>query len=153
MLSRKRNALAIYEEHHGPNMTPMVDVVMVILIFFMASAAMLGPEWFLNSRVAKPDGAAIASETKRTRYEVVLAMSGSSVAATVNGQTVDVDTLIDRIGASVKSDGADAVVVVVIPDADVPYDAVVRIHEACAELGVTAVGIGTRGGAESESRK
>ena len=34
--------------HFGPNMTPMVDVVMVILIFFMASAAFMGDEWFLH---------------------------------------------------------------------------------------------------------
>ena len=37
--------------HFGPNMTPMVDVVMVILIFFMASAAFVGEEWFLFAAI------------------------------------------------------------------------------------------------------
>ncbi|MEZ6319152.1 MAG: biopolymer transporter ExbD [Phycisphaerales bacterium] len=48
---RERGALAVHELHFGPNMTPMVDVVMVILIFFMASTALLGPEWFIRAHV------------------------------------------------------------------------------------------------------
>ncbi|MFZ4431104.1 MAG: biopolymer transporter ExbD [Phycisphaerales bacterium] len=48
---RNRSARATHESHYGPNMTPMVDVVMVILIFFMASAAILGPEWFIKSNL------------------------------------------------------------------------------------------------------
>jgi len=39
-------------------MTPMVDVVMVILIFFMASAAFLGAEWFLKAAIPSKRGAA-----------------------------------------------------------------------------------------------
>ncbi|MCP2732564.1 biopolymer transporter ExbD, partial [Limnofasciculus baicalensis] len=49
--SRKRNALAQHDLHYGPNMTPMVDVVMVILVFFMASAVFLGPEWYLKTAI------------------------------------------------------------------------------------------------------
>jgi len=33
----------------GPNMTPMVDVVLVILIFFMAATTIAGQEWFLSA--------------------------------------------------------------------------------------------------------
>ena len=33
----------------GPNMTPMVDVVLVILIFFMAATTIVGQEWFLKA--------------------------------------------------------------------------------------------------------
>lgn len=51
---RRRDALHHHSLHFGPNMTPMVDVVMVILVFFMASAAFLGPEWFLPSLIAQP---------------------------------------------------------------------------------------------------
>src|SRR5215813_7077601 len=50
---RRRNAQALYDQHYGPNMTPMVDVVMVILIFFMASTAFLGPEWFLKTHLPR----------------------------------------------------------------------------------------------------
>ena len=42
---RRRSALYTWQLQFGPNMTPMVDVVMVILIFFMASATFAGAEW------------------------------------------------------------------------------------------------------------
>jgi len=62
---RPRGAASRGTLHFGPNMTPMVDIVMVILVFFMASAAFVGPEWFLAAQavdrqpapaVTKPDG-------------------------------------------------------------------------------------------------
>lgn len=52
---RHRGALRGWQLHFGPNMTPMVDVVMVILIFFMASTALVGPEWLLRIALAKKD--------------------------------------------------------------------------------------------------
>ena len=71
---RKRNAQALYDLHYGPNMTPMVDVVMVILIFFMSFAAFLGNEWFLRgaipfdagrgSNTSKPNDPLAVPETK-----------------------------------------------------------------------------------------
>lgn len=42
-MRRTRDPRHIY----GPNLAPMVDVVLVILIFFMASIVFVGPEWFL----------------------------------------------------------------------------------------------------------
>lgn len=42
-MRRRRNPKHVY----GPNMAPMVDVVLVILVFFMATVALVGPEWFL----------------------------------------------------------------------------------------------------------
>lgn len=36
---------------YGPNLAPMVDVVLVILIFFMASIVFVGPEWFLPAAI------------------------------------------------------------------------------------------------------
>src|SRR5256885_8124330 len=50
---RRRSALHAWELNYGPNMTPMVDVVMVILIFFMASASFAGSEWFLKTAIPK----------------------------------------------------------------------------------------------------
>lgn len=61
LLSRRKTALQTYDGHIGPNMTPDADVVMVILIFFMASASILGPTWLLlhqSSTKAIANGAA-----------------------------------------------------------------------------------------------
>lgn len=46
-MRRSRDPRHIY----GPNLAPMVDVVLVILIFFMASIVFVGPEWFLPAAI------------------------------------------------------------------------------------------------------
>ncbi|MCW5755872.1 MAG: biopolymer transporter ExbD [Phycisphaeraceae bacterium] len=64
----------------GPNLAPMVDVVLVILIFFMASVAFVGPEWFLPAALpaapldpstAKADPYALPDPTLRVRVSMV----------------------------------------------------------------------------------
>lgn len=91
---RRRDAIHNWTLHFGPNMTPMVDVVMVILVFFMASAAFLGPEWYLKSLVPRkpPEGAGLTSagtdkpiEKPPVRLEVALDVddSGRTVATGV----------------------------------------------------------------------
>src|SRR3954469_15594386 len=45
----------------GPNMTPLVDVVMVILIFLMLSGSFVGNEHYLQSNQAITGGAGPAS--------------------------------------------------------------------------------------------
>lgn len=47
----------------GPNMTPMVDIVMVILIFFMLGASFIGAEHFLRSQMLI-DKEGISSDSK-----------------------------------------------------------------------------------------
>jgi biopolymer transport protein ExbD len=45
-----RGAKAVHYDA-GPNMTPLVDVVMVILIFLMLAGSFVGSEWFLVSNL------------------------------------------------------------------------------------------------------
>ena len=74
----RAGALAHWDLHYGPNMTPMVDVVMVILVFFMASTAVLGPEWFLRSAlpVNKPKAAVDPGKPdEEVRVEAGLALT------------------------------------------------------------------------------
>ncbi len=142
---RRRNALALHELHYGPNMTPMVDVVMVILVFFMASAAILGPEWFLRSAVPvlKPSTSTGTSRDAIT-LRISLTRDVQATAARIGGPdepAMSMDTLLERL-ASQAADGAPAsLTVVVIPAGDVPYDDVVRVHEQCQKLGIVKVGI------------
>ncbi|MDX2148115.1 MAG: biopolymer transporter ExbD [Planctomycetota bacterium] len=68
----ERTALGTYELHHGPNMTPMVDVVMVILVFFMASAAILGPEWFLNAGLVRRSATAPPTSENLVTVRVIM---------------------------------------------------------------------------------
>jgi biopolymer transport protein ExbD len=146
MLSRRRSALSVYESHHGPNMTPMVDVVMVILIFFMASAAMLGPEWFLASSIAKPNTVskpADPANTRRFEVGVLPSPDGGAVIALADAQ-LSITDFETRVIQAVTEVGAEQVTVVIIPDPKVSYDRVVAVHELCARLGITKLALGER---------
>jgi biopolymer transport protein ExbD len=140
---RKRNAQALYESHYGPNMTPMVDVVMVILIFFMASTAFLGPEWFLKTHLPRAGAAPPANQPEPTRLHVVLTTGpeNRTVAAMDLLGGLTLDQLDAMIADRAKSASAENVVVLIAPGATVPYDDVVRVHEMCARAGVTKVGL------------
>lgn len=140
---RRRNALAVHDLHYGPNMTPMVDVVMVILIFFMASAVFLGPEWFLRTALPVVKGSSVtAGEEQPTRIRVYVERAGSGAAARVEGGAlVSIETAIGMLERATREKGSSKVVVLVTPVSEAPYDAVVAIHEACQRLGIAKVGI------------
>jgi biopolymer transport protein ExbD len=158
-MARKRTALGQYSAHLGPNMTPMVDVVMVILVFFMVSAAFIGPEWLLKSTVAKAvavDPAPSASGTGsgasddkalrlgptqiylRLRFD---AATGATTATWLGRVFPNLDEV--RTALQKFSDGVakEKIEVLLDPAANVPYKDYVRVHDICSELGITKVGL------------
>lgn len=149
---RRRRAVDVGSLHFGPNMTPMVDVVMVILVFFMASAAFVGPEWFLNALV--PFAAPAAGQAQnpagrgaeeRTQVEIRLlapAQPGGPVVAEGLGLTgSSIEAVLAALAEEVKRRGVANVEVIIRPEAAVPYREVVRTHEGCERLGLSRVGI------------
>ncbi|MCC6676623.1 MAG: biopolymer transporter ExbD [Phycisphaerales bacterium] len=141
---RRRNARAVWDLHYGPNMTPMVDVVMVILIFFMASASVLGPEWFLKSALPRAQAAPMIDPAKQPlRLRIELRKEGASptVASIDGGEPMPLAAvharLVDRLATA---DGAE-IIILVAPQNSVPYDEVVRLHELCFRAGIRKVGL------------
>jgi biopolymer transport protein ExbD len=55
MSAGNKKGLKKMAAHVGPNMTPMVDIVMCILIFFMLSMTFAGAELFLTSNMVVSD--------------------------------------------------------------------------------------------------
>lgn len=142
-----RGALRRWELRFGPNMTPMVDIVMVILIFFMAATALLGPEWFL--RTALPgyggQGASMADPfaLPPVRFDVRLSLDadGRTVAAGLGAQPLTLEDLENQLGALSADAGGTGIMVLISPAPDVPYRDVVRVHDACTRAGITQVGL------------
>lgn len=157
---RRRAARDLSSMHFGPNMTPMVDVVMVILVFFMVSAAFLGPEWLLGGLVPKPatsqggpggpssqPGAGVPSAgdplaTAPVRFVITLRRvpTDGDVRASGAGVTdVSIDGVMEALAARVGP-AADQVEVLIKADAGVAWSAVVRVHELAQRIGVKRVG-------------
>ena len=141
----------------GPNVTPMVDVVLVILIFFMASASIAGHEWFLESMVAPDqretsqdrDGeTSLSSSASAARLpDVVVPVHlsvderGSVQAVVLGGEATNLAGVRSAIGGLIEGAPADEVVVRLSAEPNTPYEAVVRVRELCMQLGITRVAI------------
>ncbi len=157
---RRRGALHQWELHFGPNMTPMVDVVMVILIFFMASTAFLGPEWFLKAHVTPEEASGIGQrsdprfELPEVRLNVGLeVVEGRTLATAFGRESMSIEQL-EAVALEVAGDfvlpereGRDPddvsgePIVVIAPGDDVPYNDVVRAHDACTRAGFRRVAL------------
>lgn len=148
---RRRGALHTHSMHFGPNMAPMVDVVMVILIFFMASAAFLGSEWFLRAAIPFEAGRG-GSRTKPNdptalppnRVDVVLDVdaTGQTVVTFLQLNRAPLDAFFTRIAEFRNDKLAGEMEVTIRPTPRVPYADVVRVHAACDAAGIYKLGIG-----------
>lgn len=153
---RRRDALHGWTMHFGPNMTPMVDVVMVILVFFMASAAFVGDDWFLRAGVVespKPGQAAAAPAKPQAppdplaqRIDVLLdrGPAGETLVTAFELVKAPIDAFAARTRALPPGPATTRLEVVVRPVSGVVYQDVVRVHEACHAAGIDKVGLGTR---------
>ncbi len=154
LLSRRKTALQIYEGHIGPNMTPMVDVVMVILIFFMASASILGPTWLLRSTLPpKPSATVQPPKDELVRIRVQLEFKngatlakwtesiGEAPAVPAAESGAALKLLQARLTELSRSHELTKIVVLIDPALTVPYSDVVQIHSICQKLGIDKVGL------------
>ena len=145
---RRRSAMAVWDTHFGPNMTPMVDVVMVILIFFMASATFAGGEWFLKTGIPREGSGRSGAQgadplaLPPARFEIALAVENGRTF--VRGQGVgecELTELPERLKQLTATAPADEVVLIIRPEATVPYPDVVRAHDAAARAGISRIGM------------
>jgi biopolymer transport protein ExbD len=139
----------------GPNMTPLVDVVMVILIFLMMAGSFSQGGWFLQSTVPiKAKGGAqvqlppgtIPDEPLEVRIDN--AADGFRVVAGDIRSTGDREQL--RFALAQKLAAFDAagtkkenVQVVLMPGRNVKYENIVAVYEAALRAGFTKVGFAT----------
>lgn len=147
-MSRRRRASRL--EGHGPNMTPMVDVVMVILIFFMAAMGLSVAEQYLRTglpvtgseRSDSPEKSGLDSshELPASRALLSLRRAGGQTLVTGLGMSdVPLSRVDERLKRFADAGAADTLIVIVSPQPDVPYQDVVIVHDSCARAGVVNV--------------
>lgn len=143
---------------HGPNMTPMVDVVLVILIFFMAAMGIAVREQYLRTGVPPPkdgktaSGAAPSttpadpSSIPASRAALRMAReSGRTVVSGLGMERVPLGEITSRLADFKAAGASSSVIVIVTPAGDVPYQDVVIVHDACAGAGISNVRLGVVG--------
>ncbi|MBP7275467.1 MAG: biopolymer transporter ExbD [Kiritimatiellae bacterium] len=114
------------------NMTPMIDVVFQLIIFFIVTIAMQDQQNEMHVRLAlSPHGKAVEKKDPRTVYvdvekNGVLRIAGGRISAT------SLQSLMIRIAKDSKFQ----VPVVVRGDAGVRHDEVRKVMDICARAGL-----------------
>ena len=151
---RLRGAKQVHYDS-GPNMTPLVDVVMVILIFLMMAGSFSQGGWFLQSTVPiKAKGGAQAEVKPGTIPDEPLevridnSVDGFRVLAGDIRSVGDREQLrqaLERKRVQYEAVGTpkDKVRVVLMPGRNVKYENIITVYEAALRAGFSKVGFAT----------
>ena len=120
----------------GFQIAPMVDVVFVLMLFFMASAGAQIVENELN--ISLPSGAAAApGSTQKTPIMIDISADGQVVGNNTSfGTATDkkLDSLRDWLKATQGFGGEDPVIV--RPNSDTKHERIIDVLNACAAAGI-----------------
>ncbi len=128
----QQNELAI-------NITPLIDVVFLLLIFFMVTTSFNHENWM---QVNLPQANAQAPETPAARIDVVVDRDGNYLvngAALANNRITTLIAALEREG-----DGDESLLVVLTADENARHQAVVTAMEGVGRAGFANLQIATR---------
>ncbi|MEJ6526457.1 MAG: biopolymer transporter ExbD [OM182 bacterium] len=120
------------------NLTPLIDIVFLLLIFFMVTTSFSRETRLLVSLPEASGSAENATES----IEVLVDKEGGYA---INGRRLvnaEVDSLVR--GLELESGGDVSLLVVLVADAEVQHQSVVSAMEAIGRAGFTSLSIATR---------
>lgn len=121
------------------NLTPLIDVVFLLLIFFMVTTTFTRET---RLQVNLPEAEAETLSTETERLEIVVSRDGSFA---LNGQTLvngRVETLLR--GLALESDGNFDLPVIIVADSQASHQSVVTAMDAIAQAGFARLSIATQ---------
>ena len=127
------------------NLTPLIDVVFLLLIFFMVTTTFTR-ETLLQ--VNLPEAEAETQSTQTERLEIVVSRNGSFA---LNGQTLvngKLETLLR--GLELESKGNLNLPVIIVADSEATHQSVVTAMDAIGQAGFTRLSIATQRSEQSD---
>jgi biopolymer transport protein ExbD len=119
------------------NITPMIDVVFLLLIFFMVATTFLNPEREIEVDLPTADS---AGAVERPPEEIVITVRADG-AVFVQGETRDRDGLLALLRAAAQHDPKTPVTI--RGDRSARHEAVVGVMDACGSAGLFNLSVGT----------
>ena len=128
------------------NLTPLIDVVFLLLIFFMVSTTFT-KETHLS--IDLPEATGEASADVEDQIEILISEQGEY---TINARQL-VDESIDTLKQAIRqiSGGDTSLPMVITADAQTPHESVVRAMDAAGQMGFIHLSITTRQPAEPDA--
>lgn len=121
------------------NLTPLIDVVFLLLIFFMVSTTF---DRHANLKVELPEASATISQQQQDPVVISIDADGNYF---INDRQL-VNTTLETLKIALRKTVADKekdVPLVLRADARTPHQSVVRAMDAAAQLGLTRLSIAT----------
>jgi biopolymer transport protein ExbD len=118
------------------NLTPMIDVVFQLLIFFMVATTFLDPEKEIDIELPEAASGAPAEETDEL---IINIMEDGSII--LSGESLDDASLLARLKAAAQADPDTPVTI--RGDRLVRHERVVMVMDACGQAGLLNLAVGT----------
>lgn len=130
-------------------MTPMIDVVFLLLVFFVWTASFQVVEQMLPAELSSQMGTdpttLVEPRPEKDLEDIVIAVSfDGSAAWTLNGQPLDDAVAVERRLASIARVDS-AATVIVHPAPEVPLEYVIQTYDAAKLTGFTSVSFAVNG--------
>ena len=120
------------------NLTPLIDVVFLLLIFFMVSTTF---EQQSRIQIELPEATATPAETEDDTLEIVIDAQGRYFIGERQVVNSELKTLKAAISKAV--DGRELLTVIIRADASTPHQAVITALDATSQLGLTQISLAT----------
>lgn len=118
------------EEDYRPELTPLVDVIFQLIIFFMVSTVFVDFTKQIPLELPVSQTGETLGQAKHSTIEITL-----DERILLDGKVLTRDELKDQLQAGGKR------AVVIRADKRLPYGQVVRIIEICQSVGITDIGV------------
>ena len=121
------------------DLTPLIDVVFLLLIFFMVTTTFTRES---NLLINLPEASGSEAEETDLRIEILVSRDGTYA---VNGRTLR-DTGLDSLKQAIEAiaGGDTTMPVTITADSDTTHQSVVTAMDAVAQLGISRLNIATR---------
>ena len=127
------------KEEVSVNLTPLIDIVFLLLIFFMVSTT------FTKENHLTLDLPEASTEAKQTASEVIDIVISASGDYSINDQAL-VNNSVETLKRAIlkTADGRTAIPVIITADAQATHESVVKAMDAAGQTGFVNLSITTR---------
>jgi biopolymer transport protein ExbD len=122
------------------NLTPLIDVVFLLLIFFMVSTTF---QRQAEIEIELPEASAEPSETSEEMLEIVIDTQGRYFLGGEQVINTELDTLKRALEKAVAAMESREPPVMIRADAATPHQAVIRAMDAASQLGLVHISLAT----------